>query len=192
VDLPSQKLAPRIGPSTLIAGFYAALGVGAVAWGAARGDADIYRLAGHTSPLRMLVSPFIGVIVGVGVVLIWRLAVRRMTWARRLHQEFRHVLGPLSPGQIFVLALASSVGEELFFRGAMMPSIHLWPSAAVFALPHIGPGLRFLPWTVSAFAMGLMMGVLFSSIGDLGAPIAAHFTINYLNLHHITENELVI
>lgn len=190
MDLPSRPLAPRIGPSTLIAGFYAALAVGAVAWGAARGDADVYRLAARSTPVRMLISPFLGVGVGLFVVLLWRVAVRRYPWARRLHQEFRHVLGPMSASQIFVLALASSVGEELFFRGAMLPTIHLVPSALVFALPHIGPGVRFLPWTVSAFVAGLVMGALFLWTGDLGAPIAAHFTINFLNLHHITENDL--
>jgi hypothetical protein len=31
---------------------------------------------------------------------------------------------------------------------------------------------------------------LFEFCGDLGGPIAAHFTINYLNLHYIARVEL--
>jgi membrane protease YdiL (CAAX protease family) len=116
--------------------------------------------------------------------------VHRFEWARQLHRSFRGLLGTLHARDIFVLALASSVGEELFFRGALQPWLGLLPTTALFALVHIGPGLRFLPWTVSAFVAGLGFGLLFQTFGDLGAPIAAHFTINYLNLEYITRVEL--
>ena len=84
-----------------------------------------------------------------------------------------------------ILALASSIGEELLFRGALLPWLGVWLQAAVFALLHIGPGRRFLPWTASAFALGLAFGALASWTGNLGGPIAAHFMINFLNLRYI-------
>jgi membrane protease YdiL (CAAX protease family) len=108
-----------------------------------------------------------------------------------LHREFRALLGPLSGSEIFLLAFASSVGEEIFFRGALLPALHIWASSAVFALLHIGPGRRYLPWTVSALGVGLVMSGLALWLGDLGAPIAAHFTINFMNLRHISRYEVL-
>ena len=119
-----------------------------------------------------------------------RLATHRFVWARNLHRSCRSLLGRLTGREILVLALASSVGEELLFRGALQPVLGLWLQALVFALLHIGPGWRFVPWTAWAFVMGLCFGLLFQWTGDLGGPIVAHFTINFLNLHYISRVEL--
>ena len=51
----------------------------------------------------------------------------------------------------------------------------------------MGPGKRFVPWTVSALALGVAFGALAQETGNLGAPIAAHFTINFLNLRYIVR-----
>ena len=177
--------APQLSRATLIIGLYSALAVVALVIGAVRGRIDIYRLP-HSTPLRMILSPLIGIAFGLLVVFVTRLAVHRFEWARRLHRSFRGLLGTLHARDIFILAVASSVGEELLFRGALLPWLGLFPSALIFALLHIGPGLKFLPWTAPALVAGLLFGVMFQEIGDLGAPIAAHFTINFLNLRHIT------
>jgi len=161
----------------------------AVLIGLARGRADVYRLPWAT-PSRMLLSPIVGIAGGLLVVFVTRLCVHRFDWARRLHRSFRGLLGDLNARDVFVLALASSVGEELFFRGALLPWVGLWPSTLIFALLHIGPGARYLPWTASAFVVGLGLGALFWQMGDLGGPIAAHFTINYLNLGYIQRVQL--
>src|SRR5437660_237853 len=78
-------------------------------------------------------------------------------------------------------------GEALLFRGALLPWFGPWWQAVVFALLHVGPGKRFLPWTLSALAMGLAFGGLAVWTGNLGAPIAAHFMINFLNLRFIVD-----
>jgi membrane protease YdiL (CAAX protease family) len=181
--------APQYSRATLIMGLYSVLGLVAVLIGFLRGRVDIYRLP-HATPLRMLLSPVVGIAFGLLVVFVTRLAVHRFEWARNLHRSFRGLLGNLHARDIFILALASSVGEELLFRGALLPWIGLIPSAAVFALLHIGPGLKYLPWTASALVAGLLFGVMFQELGDLGGPIAAHFTINYLNLGYIVRVEL--
>src|SRR5206468_739957 len=129
--------------------------------GAVRGDLNIYRWAGHSAPWKLAISPIVGVGVGFAIVFLTRLAVHRFDWARQLHRDFRGLLGALSARDIMVLAVASSVGEELLFRGALQPWIGLVPSALVFALLHIGPGSRFLPWTASALVIGLLFGGLF-------------------------------
>ena len=43
---------------------------------------------------------------------------------------------------------------------------------------------------MSALVIGAGLGYMFAWTGDLGGPIAAHFTINYLNLHFIRNVEL--
>lgn len=185
-----QHGAAGISRSGLFLALYGALALAAVLISAGRHDVDIYRLDGVSTPSRMLYSPLVGLGVGLLVVALCRLATARHRWARRLHRDFRHVLGGLSGREILILAASSALGEELLFRGALLPWLGLWPQAIIFALLHLGPGLRFLPWTASALVMGLVFGFLYLALGDLGAAITAHFTINFLNLHYIVRVDL--
>jgi uncharacterized protein len=188
VELPSRNREP-LSRSSVFLGLYGGLAAIAFVVGAVRGDLDLYRLP-HATTWRMVASPFIGVAVGLAIVFVSRLSVHRFDWARRLHRDFRGVLGTLSAWDILILAFASSVGEELFFRGALLPWLGLVGSSVVFALLHIGPGVRFLPWTLSALLAGFAFGGLTLGIGDLGAAITAHFTVNFMNLHYIVRVEL--
>ena len=174
----------------LILALYGALALTAILISAGRADVDIYRISGVSTNLWLLLSPLLGIAFGLLMVLLSRLSVRRYSWARRLHRDFRSLLGPLSNQEILILAVASAIGEELLFRGALQPWIGLWPQAVIFAALHVGPGARFLPWTVSALVIGVGFGYVFEWTGDLGAPIAAHFTINYLNLRYIANVDL--
>jgi membrane protease YdiL (CAAX protease family) len=169
--------------------FYGALAIAAVVWGALRGDADIYRSDNSTVP-KMAASPFVGVALGLAVVFLSRFLVHRFEWARVLHREFHALVNELSSKEIFTLALASSIGEELFFRGALLPVVGLVPSTILFAALHLRPQARFLPWTAMSFVLGLGLGGMFLWLGDLSGPIAAHFTINLLNLHYISKTAL--
>lgn len=182
----------RLGRKATTLALYGSLAAAGIAWGAVRGDANVYRIAGRTTPLGLLVvSPAVGLALGLLVVFACRLAVHRFEWSRMLHREFRALLGRLTGTEALLLALASGVGEEVFFRGALLPVAGLWLQAAMFALLHIAPGRQFLPWTAMAFVMGVAFGALSLSLGDLGAPIVAHITINYLNLRFIIRNELL-
>jgi len=185
--------------------FYGAVTLAAVTWGALRGHANILLLDGSAAGLRMgqlLSSVALGGSMGLLLVLLTRYLQERFCWARTLHNEFRHLLAPLGRRDIVVVAAASAIGEECLFRGALM--LHLWQalpgpaglfvgvlgSALLFSLLHIGPGTRFVPWTVSALLMGVVLGGLFLLTGDLLAPIAVHFTVNLLNLSDIVRREL--
>jgi membrane protease YdiL (CAAX protease family) len=176
---------PPLSRASLVIGLYAAMGIVAVLIAAGRGDPDLYRLGGHPEAWQLGAAPVLGGLLGLGVVGLTRLATRHYQWARDLHTSFRDLLGPLMLKEIVILALASSIGEELLFRGALLPWMGVWLQAGVFALLHIGPGRRFLTWTVSALVLGLAFGFLARWTGNLGGPIAAHFAINFLNLRHI-------
>jgi hypothetical protein len=167
---------------------YLGMGAVALAWGTLRGQPNVWHLEG--SDPAMFSSLFSGLAIGLGLVFASRMALYRFEWARALHRELRHMLFPLTDAEIVVLAAASSVGEEMFFRGALVPSIGLFWSSAIFALLHIGPKGRYLPWTVSSFGAGWLFGLTFLWTGDLTGPVVAHFLVNFLNLRHVAQVEL--
>ena len=183
---------PPLSRASLVIGLYGAMGIIAFLIGAGRGEPDLYRLGGATEGWRLVVGPAMGVAVGLAVVGATRWATKRFAWAKDLHTSFRDLLGPLTGREIVILAIASSVGEELLFRGALLGWLGVWLQAGVFALLHVGPGKRFLPWTVSALVLGVAFGWLARWTGNLGGPIAAHFTINFLNLRYITRADLLL
>lgn len=173
--------------AALIIGLYGALGLGGLLLSAGRGDADVYRVVEARALWWHAVSLLVGVALGLAVVAASRVVTTRSAWGRALHDDFHALLGDVSGREIAILAVASAVGEEVFFRGALMPWIGLVPQAVLFGLLHIGPSRRFVPWTVWALGMGLVFGGLVALTGDLGGAIAAHFTINFMNLHYIAR-----
>lgn len=191
MGMPAYNRSPQLSRASLVLGFYGSMAGVALLISAGRGDIDLYRIEGTSTPMNMWVwSPLIGLGVAIAVVLASRLAVTRFEWARMLHRWFRSLLGPLTHGEILVIALASAIGEELLFRGALQPWLGLWAAAATFALVHIGPGFRYWPWTAVAFALGVGLGYMYERTGDLSGPIVAHFVINYLNLGFIRRHAI--
>jgi hypothetical protein len=169
----------------MVIGLYGAMGIVALLIAAGRGDPDVYRFGHEPRAWLLVAGPAFGGALGLAVVALTRVATRHFAWARALQESFHDLLGPLTSREIVILALASSIGEELLFRGALMPWFGVWISSAIFAALHIGPGRRFLPWTLSAFVLGVSFAELAQVTGSLGGPIAAHFAINFLNLRYI-------
>lgn len=168
---------------------YLAMASAGVAWSTLRGDASVWRVAGMDNPQTMA-GIVAGAFLGLGYVFVSRYATHRFEWGRALHRDLRALLGPLADGEIVVLAVASAVGEEVFFRGALLPAVGLLASSGIFALLHVGPKLRFLPWTLSTFVAGMLFGQLFLWSGDLSGPVVAHFTVNLLNLRYLANTDL--
>jgi membrane protease YdiL (CAAX protease family) len=131
-----------------------------------------------------------GVALALLVVLASRVLVRRARWARRLHLGFRGLLGELSDGQVLAFALASGLVEELVFRGALQPLLGWVPTALAFGLIHVGPDRRFVPWTISAVVVGLLLGGLYELTGHLAGCVLAHVLVNFVNLRHIRAEDL--
>jgi len=171
--------------ASLVIALYGGLALLGILISAGRGDADIYRLDEDRAMWWYALSPALGLAFGLAMVVLTRVVVARFTWGRDLRRDFRAILGDASPREIAILALASAVGEELLFRGALQPWIGVVAQAALFGLLHVGPNRRHLVWTVWALAMGLALGGLVELTGDLGGALVAHFTINFLNLHFI-------
>lgn len=133
--------------------------------------------------------PVLDVALGVGtgllVVLASRLSSTRVAWARLIDEEFRELLRPISVRSVPSLAVMSAVSEEMFFRGFLQPHLGLVVTSVLFGLAHVPHNRRLVPWTFAAVLMGLAFGWMFETRGALLAPVLAHFTINYFNLHHL-------
>ena len=104
----------------------------------------------------------------------------------RLETRLAELIGPLTETEIIVVALCSSLGEELFFRVAMQDAWGLWPAAIVFGLLHVGPG-GLLPWTITAVVMGVGFGWMIEVGCGLLSVTMAHALINYLSLRRMED-----
>jgi membrane protease YdiL (CAAX protease family) len=179
------RVRPRSRASLVLPLYLMMAGAGVV-WSALRGQFNPWRIQHHPDP-----SPIAGALLGItfGLLLVGasRLSVARYGWARVLEQDFRDRLGPLTPRECWMLAVASSLGEEILFRGALMPATGLWLSSLIFALMHVGQFPRYLPWTASALVAGFSFGLLYRWSGDLTGPVLAHFLVNYLNLRRLGQ-----
>lgn len=77
----------------------------------------------------------------------------------------------------FALAALSSLAEEIFFRGALMPLLGVWGQAIVFGLLHPMPRRAWI-YMVFTFVAGLCFGYATLFTGSLIPAILAHFVIN--------------
>lgn len=138
---------------------------------------------------RHAASATLGVTLAIVTIFLSQRWARSFAWARELHQSFREILGGLSTGVVVLLALASGIGEELFFRAGMQPTAGWVITSLVFGAVHLGPGRRFLPWTLWAVAMGFLFGAIYEATGSLAGPILAHVSINAVNLSFIVSHD---
>lgn len=131
---------------------------------------------------RLLMSLGLGVVLALLVIASTPWLLRHATWARGLHEELKPIIRDLSAAEILTLALASGVAEELFFRGAMQPTLGLFATSLIFGALHTGPKRVFLWWSMWAFFMGLALGAIFDATGVLWGPVLAHVLVNQRNL----------
>jgi membrane protease YdiL (CAAX protease family) len=129
----------------------------------------------------------LGLGLGAAIILASSLLTRASNWGKSFEAMVQELFGPLAWSDCFFLALLSSLGEELFFRGALQPLLGLYPTSLLFALAHWPRSRELLPWTIMAGMLGLGFGYWTEASGQLAAPIAAHFLVNFVNLRLITK-----
>ena len=168
---------------------YAPLTLGAVAWAWYGQQRLAWTLPtpwlSASYEVRLALSLALGLALGWLVVASTPWLIERTAWASALHRELRPIIEPLSSTEILVLALASGLAEELFFRGAMQPVLGLVVTSILFGAVHTGPKRVFLAWSVWAAVMGLLFGVIFELTGVLWGAVLAHALINARNIAYL-------
>jgi membrane protease YdiL (CAAX protease family) len=120
--------------------------------------------------------------IGLLIVLQW---VIGGAWAL-LDPEQAEVLGDLnesllagfdSVGEWLILAIASGVGEEILFRGALQPVFGIFFTSILFAIVHVQYGLT--PITLAVFLLGIILGILRRRTNTT-VTIFVHFGYNFI------------
>jgi len=114
----------------------------------------------------------------VGLAYIWI-----KTWpAYREAERFTDQLmaGITAPWAI-LLALASGLREEFFFRGYLQNHLGIILTGILFGLAHT-ISRRLWAYPVSTFIVGLILGFLYQKTGNLLVPALMHIAFNLIEL----------
>jgi len=183
---PTDPLADPPGPNFVRLGiwFYGAMAIAAVLWRTGIYGEPIFFASteSENQPVAWLANLGLGVAVGLAVVLLSGIATRVTKWGDELARAMAETLGPISTPDAILLAVASGMAEEMFFRGALQPRVGLVVATVLFAAVHFVPRREFPPWTAFALVVGIVFGLMFEATGNLLAPIVAHAVINGINL----------
>jgi membrane protease YdiL (CAAX protease family) len=112
------------------------------------------------------------------------------SWARHFVKLRNRVIIPLaselSPAQIVVISCLAGFGEELLFRGVLLPHLGVLLSSALFAVAHLGPAsLRLFPLTVYYMLAGGYFAGILLVFGDLTMVVVAHALFDILALLYV-------
>ncbi len=133
----------------------------------------------------MLTSALLGIMLSILLIAGTRVAAARFSAVRQLEDDLRPMARALSPGEILVVAGLSSLGEELLFRGLLVPWMGILASSVVFGLVHQISGRSRWVWVGWATGVGLLLGTIFVATGSLVGPLVAHAVVNAVNLSHM-------
>lgn len=178
-------------PASLVVAAYLGVGVVAAAINLLLGRNPIAceGWLGTRGPASWLMSLGLGVILGASTIAATPPIVRRWSWARALHLALRPAVHRARDGALLGVALASAIGEELLFRGLLVPIVGVVVSSAAFGLLHQIRGRARWAWMGWAALMGLLFAEIFAMTGSLVGPLLAHAAINHSNLRFLRDND---
>ena len=166
----------------LAAGIAVAIGrdpIRTPSWVGLEGDASI------------LWSLVLGALLAGATVLSSRVLARHTEWTRELHEALRPAVRDVDGATIAWMAISSGVGEELLFRGLLVPLVGVVASSIGFGLLHQVRGPARWVWAAWAGGMGVLFALVFTVTGSLAGAVLAHVAINGANLRYIRDVEPV-
>jgi hypothetical protein len=177
--------------SAAVIGAYGAVGAMATAAALAVGRNPLVcdGWLGTRGAASWLLSLGLGVLTGAATVAATRTMVRRWAWARELSRALRPSVHRSGDGALLAVAVASAAGEELLFRGLLVPVIGVVASSIVFGALHQIRGRARWGWMVWATIMGLLFATVFAATGSLIGPLFAHAAINHSNLRFLRDSQ---
>jgi uncharacterized protein len=108
----------------------------------------------------------------------------RSARGRDLARELAAKAKDMRARQIFFVAASASITEELFFRGALVPTVGVVIAAVAFGALHLRSGVA---WSVLAAMFGAALGIVFMASGSLAGPVIAHFAVDAIALFSARE-----
>ena len=113
-------------------------------------------------------------------------------WVSALRELLDAALVPLlrqaPAGMLFLVALLAGVGEELLFRGVIQTGLSTllgpWPALMVAALIFGALHALTRAYFIIATLMGLYLGWIYLSSGNLLIPILIHFLYDWIVLRY--------
>jgi membrane protease YdiL (CAAX protease family) len=178
-------------PAALLVAVYLGVGAVAVAIALALGRNPLVcdGWLGTRGVASWLVSLGLGIVLAATTIAATPVMVRRWRWARALHLALRPAVYRAGDGALLSVALASAVGEELLFRGLLVPLVGVGVSSVAFGVLHQIRGRARWAWIGWAALMGLLFGEVFAMTGSLVGPLLAHAAINHSNLRFLRDND---
>jgi membrane protease YdiL (CAAX protease family) len=169
--------------------FYGVLGCVALFWRMSTPGDSILR------PTTAMAEPAWGLVpalaAGLGVGLVAVAVSELLTRFTSLGDALADLLGESLVGiglaDAVLLALASGLAEEMFFRGALQPAVGLVWASLIFGACHFLPRREMALWSLYAAVMGFVFGLLFEQTGRLVAPVVAHVAVNAINLPRLAR-----
>lgn len=169
--------------------FYGLMGCGALLWRMAVPGESILHPSPEAAQTAWGLLPALGAGLAAGLVAI--ALSEALTRTTELGEALADLLGEslmgITAADAVLLALASGLGEEMLFRGALQPSVGLFWASVIFGACHFMPRRELALWSVYAVAMGFGFGLLYEWTGQLAAPIAAHTLVNGVNLPRLAR-----
>jgi CAAX protease family protein len=144
---------------------------------------------GANGPASWLMSAGLGLALAGATIAATPFLVGHSPWARSLHGALRPAISGASDRAIFFVAISSAAGEELLFRGLLVPAIGVGLSSLVFGALHQIRGRGRWGWMAWATLMGLLLGAVFAATGSLLGPLLAHAVINGHNLRFLRDHD---
>jgi membrane protease YdiL (CAAX protease family) len=178
-------------PAVAVAGVYLAVGLLAASMSLLLGRNPLAceGWLGTHGWASVLLSLGLGLVLGSTTIAATPPMVRRWRWARALHLALRPAAHGAGNATLLLVALASAMGEELLFRGLLVPLAGVAASSVAFGLMHQISGRARWGWMAWATVMGLLFGEIFAMTGSLIGPFIAHAAINHSNLRFLRDND---
>lgn len=125
-----------------------------------------------------------------------RLFPRSFRATEALHSQIGSLMRAqgMTHHQALILALASGLGEEVLFRGAIQNAlfggwIGVGLQALVFAALHPTPDRKAWVYPVYVFCAGLLFGATYLLTGSLVAGVLAHYINNARGFYQLLEEQ---
>lgn len=169
--------------------FYGLMGCAALLWRMAVPGQSIFHpsIEAATHAWSLFSAVLAGLLVGLAAAGASELMTRWTDLGEGLADLLGEGLAGIGAGDAILLALASGIAEEMFFRGALQPAVGLLWASLIFGACHFLPRKELVFWSAYAVVMGFAFGWLYEWTGQLVAPIAAHALVNGIGLPRLAR-----